>query len=150
MKRQARREVDVLVIEDNPGDVWLIRKAWEEDQGIDRLHVVGDGSSAMAFLRREGRYGEVPRPHLILLDLHLPRKNGLEVLKEIRTDPAIRDLPVIVLSTSDAPPDIVTAYSHGASCYVVKPLDLDDFFAAIQQIKSFWVRAAQLPRPDGH
>lgn len=137
--------VDVLLVEDNPGDVRLTREALEETGQNVRLSVVNDGIEALYFLRREGPYGNVPRPDLILLDLNLPKKDGREVLAEIKTDDDLKMIPVVVMTTSDARPDIRRAYSLHANCYVTKPADFDAFVGLVQSIEQFWLSVAKVP-----
>jgi chemotaxis family two-component system response regulator Rcp1 len=130
----------ILLVEDNAGDVRLTREALREADVSVELTAVADGEQALAFLR-----GDAPRPDLILLDLNLPKKNGLEVLEDIKRDPALRRIPVIMLTTSSSARDVVACYDRGVNCYVVKPLDLDDFTALVQAIHSFWFGIAQRP-----
>lgn len=135
----------ILLVEDNAGDVRLTQEALlEADVAVD-LIAVPDGEQALAFLRRQGAHANAPRPDLILLDLNLPKKNGLEVLEEIKRDPALRGTPVIMLTTSASARDIAACYDRGVNCYVVKPLDLDDFTRLVQAINGFWFEVAQLP-----
>ncbi len=133
----GRREI--LLVEDSQGDIRLIREALREICGGHVLHVVNDGVEALAFLHRTGAYVSTPRPDLVLLDLNLPRKNGREVLYEIKRDPQLRDIPVIVLTISTAEEDIVTAYRLHANCYVIKPVNLDNFFRVLKAIESYWL-----------
>jgi chemotaxis family two-component system response regulator Rcp1 len=142
--KRSGKAVDVLLVEDNPADVRLTREIFEDG---DRFHlsVVGDGEEAMAFIRREGVYSECPRPSLVLLDLNLPKKDGREVLQELKTDPELRCIPVVVLTTSGAESDIVRSYELYANCFITKPLDVDEFFSALRSIKDFWLASARLP-----
>ena len=133
----GRREI--LLVEDSQGDIRLIREALREISGEHVLHVVNDGVEALSFLHRTGPYVSAPRPDLILLDLNLPRKNGREVLNEIKADPHLRDIPVIVLTISTAEEDIQTAYRLRANCYVIKPVNLDQFFRVLQSIERYWL-----------
>ena len=135
----------ILLVEDNPGDVRLTREALREGGLTVELTAVPDGEEALAFLRGDREHGEAPRPDLVLLDLNLPRKNGVEVLEEIKTDPDLRAVPVIMLTTSSSARDIAACYDRGVNCYVVKPLDLDDFTRLVQAIHSFWFGVARLP-----
>jgi chemotaxis family two-component system response regulator Rcp1 len=137
--------IHILLVEDNPGDVRLLREAVAEVPVHATVSVVGDGVEALAFLRREGWDAAMPRPTLILLDLNLPRLGGREVLAAIKGDPALRRIPVVVLSTSDAPADIAAAYGLHANAYVTKPLDLERFFAAVRALDAFWFGVAHLP-----
>ena len=139
--------IEILLVEDNPGDVELTREALHETKVHMELSVVPDGVEAMAFLRRAGRYAEAPRPDLILLDLNLPRKDGRGVLAEVKADPALRHIPVVVLTSSEAEQDIARAYELHANCYVTKPVDLDQFVKIVQSIEQFWLSVVRLPRP---
>ncbi len=141
MTRPAR----VLLVEDNEADVRLTREALRDAGDDIRLSSVTDGELALAYLRREHGYEEAPRPDLVLLDLNLPRKNGLEVLEEMRADPELACVPVIMLTTSSAEHDVVACYSRGANCFVVKPLELDEFMDLIGAIRTFWLGVARLP-----
>jgi chemotaxis family two-component system response regulator Rcp1 len=143
--RRAERSVEVLLVEDNPADVRLTREVLENGDDATHLSVVGDGEEAMAFLRREREYAECPRPHLVLLDLNLPKKDGREVLEELKGDSDLCRIPVVVLTTSAAESDISRSYELHANCFITKPLDLDDFFTVVQLIKDFWLASARLP-----
>ena len=140
------RPIEILLVEDDPGDVVLIQEAFADNKVGNRLSVVGDGVEAMAFLRREGQYAEAPRPGLILLDLNLPRKDGREVLAEVKGDPELRSIPVVVLTTSEAEEDILRSYSLYANAYVTKPVDFDRFIEVVRQIDDFFVTVVKLPR----
>src|SRR4051812_474561 len=135
----------VLQVEDNEADVRLTREALREAGDDLRLSVVGDGEKALAYLRREEGFEDVPRPHLVLLDLNLPRKDGVEVLQEMRSDPALAPIPVIVLTSSAAAHDVDACYAAGANAFVVKSLELDEFIERIGAIRDFWFGVAQLP-----
>ena len=135
----------ILLVEDNAGDVRLTREALREADVTVGLTAVPDGDQALAFLRGEGAHAAATRPDLILLDLNLPKKNGLEVLEEIKRDPELCRIPVIMLTTSSSARDIAACYDRGVNCYVVKPLDLDDFTRLVQAINSFWFEVAVLP-----
>ena len=141
----SHRPARVLLVEDNEADVRLTREALREAGENVRLSAVGDGEQALAYLRRQGGFAEAPRPDLVLLDLNLPRKNGLEVLAEMRADEALAHIPVIVLTSSAARSDVQEAYARGANAFVVKPLELDAFMDLINGIRSFWLELAQLP-----
>ncbi len=141
----AGRAVNILLVEDNPGDVRLTREALKESKLRNELVVVGDGVEAMAFLRREGRYANAICPDIILLDLNLPRKDGREVLAEIKADPKLRQIPVVVLTSSAAERDIVSAYGLHANCYITKPVDLDQFIAVVKSVQDFWFVVVKLP-----
>jgi len=132
-------------VEDNPGDVRLTKEALRECQVPNNLSVVQDGMEAVAFLRHEGKYADVPRPDVILLDLNLPKKDGREVLAVVKEDPELKRIPVVVLTSSEAENDILRSYDLHANCYVAKPVDLDQFIRVIQSIKHFWLNIVKLP-----
>jgi CheY-like chemotaxis protein len=142
---QATVPIDILLVEDDPGDVLMTREAFEHHKIRNALHVVSDGVEALEFLRREGRFADVPRPGLILLDLNLPRKDGRELLAEVKQDPRLRTIPVVVLTTSEAEEDIVRSYDLHANAYVTKPVDFDKFVEVVRKIDDFWVTVVQLP-----
>ncbi len=137
--------VDILLVEDNPGDARLAVEALKEGNVSNRLHVVPDGVEAMAFLRREGKYSDAPRPHVVLLDLNLPRKDGRQVLAEVKTDELLKRIPVVVLTTSQAEQDITRSYDLHANCYITKPVDLGRFITVIRSIEDFWCTVVKLP-----
>lgn len=137
--------IDLLMVEDNPGDVYLIREGFEAGRIRPRLSVVPDGVEAEAFLRREGPYGSAPRPHLILLDLNLPRRGGVELLERIKSDPGLRRIPVVVFTSSEAELDIVRSYDAGANCYISKPLSLAGVHEVIEAVDAFWFSVVRLP-----
>jgi CheY-like chemotaxis protein len=137
--------IEILLVEDNPGDVRLTKEAIKEGKVSNNLYVVGDGIEALEFLRKKGIFEKVPRPDLVLLDLNLPRKNGREVLAEIKSDDALKSIPVIILSTSEAEKDIINSYELNANCYVTKPVDLDDFMNVVKSIEEFWFSIVKLP-----
>jgi two-component system, chemotaxis family, response regulator Rcp1 len=139
------RPVDILLVEDNPGDVRLTIEALKDGKVRNRLNVAVDGVEALAFLRREGKYANAPRPDVILLDLNLPRKDGREVLAEIKEDEELRRIPVVVLTTSSSEQDILRTYSLHANCYITKPVDLDQFIRVVQGIEDFWLSIVKLP-----
>jgi CheY-like chemotaxis protein len=139
------RPVEILLVEDNAGDVRLTREALREHKLNNNLSVVRDGVDAMTFLRREGMYAQAPRPDLILLDLNLPRKDGREVLSEIKTDEDLKRIPVVILTTSKAEEDVVRAYDLHANCYITKPVNLDRFLEVVQAIEEFWLAIVKLP-----
>jgi CheY-like chemotaxis protein len=141
------RIVNVLLVEDDPGDVLMTREAFDEYLH-NRLDVVTDGAAALSYLRHEEPYGSVPRPDLILLDLNLPRRDGREVLQEVKSDPALQHIPVIVLTTSQAEEDVLRSYQLHANAYVTKPVDFESFIEAIKQIDHFFVSVVQLPGRD--
>jgi len=137
--------IEVLLVEDNPGDVRLTREALKEGKVRNNLSVAQDGVEALAFLRREGRYAAAPRPDVILLDLNLPRMDGREVLEEIKADPSLRSIPVVILTSSEAERDIAQAYALHANCYITKPVDLDQFITVVKSIEDFWFTIVKLP-----
>jgi two-component system, chemotaxis family, response regulator Rcp1 len=137
--------VEILLVEDNPGDVRLTREALREGKVRNNLSVVDDGVKAVQFLRREGEYADAPRPDLILLDLNLPRMSGPEVLEQIKADPELRSIPVVILTSSQAERDIVRAYELSANCYITKPVDLDQFISVVKTIEDFWFTIVRLP-----
>ena len=141
--------IQVLLVEDNPGDVRLTREALRDDKVFySTLSVVRDGVEAMAFLRREGSYARAPRPDLILLDLDLPRKDGHEVLREVKADPALRDICVVVVTASEAERDIAGAYALQADCYVTKPVGMDQLVIIVRRIKDFWFTIVRRPTDE--
>src|SRR5689334_20033018 len=139
------QKINVLVVEDSPGDARLISEAFKETQIKADISVVQDGVDAMSFLRREGQYADELRPDLILLDLNLPRKDGREVLLEIKHSPTFRQIPVLILSTSSRPQDIRFSYENHANSYIVKPADMDAFFRVVKNLEDFWFHVAKLP-----
>jgi len=139
------KEITILLVEDNYGDVRLVQEIFREGKICNRLEVARDGVEAMQYLYQQGAYGHSHRPDLILLDLNLPKKNGSEVLAEIKQDEQLRSIPVVVLTASQAEEDIANAYNHYANCYLTKPIDLDQFIRVVQAIKSFWLTIVQLP-----
>ena len=141
----AVRPLELLLVEDNPGDVRLTREALKSGEVAVNLNVARDGVEALDFLRRRGTFAAAPVPDLILLDLNLPRKNGREVLSEIKSDPELRRIPVLVMTTSRADQDINRAYSLNANCYITKPMDLDEFLRIVRSIEDFWLKTVTLP-----
>lgn len=141
----APRTVEILMVEDNPGDVKLVRETLRESRVRNELHGVGDGEAALEFLRRRGAYAGVPRPDVILLDLNLPRKDGREVLAEIKADPDLRSIPVVVLTSSSADEDIVKSYDLHANCYITKPVDFARLTEIVRSIEGFWFEVVRLP-----
>jgi len=137
--------VEILLVEDNPGDVRLTQEALREAKVRNNLHVVSDGEEALKFLYRRDGYSDAPRPDIILLDLNLPKKNGQEVLAEIKADPGLRRIPVVILTTSKAEEDILKSYDLHANCYVTKPVDFEQFIRVIQSIQEFWLTVVKLP-----
>ena len=140
--------IDILQVEDNPGDVRLTREALHDAKVRNNLFVAVDGMEALAYLEREGGYAQAVRPDLILLDLNLPKRSGIEVLAEIKADDKLRRIPVVILTTSQAEQDIVRSYNLHANAYVVKPVDLDQFITVVKSIEDFWLEIVRLP-PDG-
>ena len=145
----GRSPVEILLVEDNPGDERLTREALKEGKVYNNLHWVKDGVEAMEFLYRRGKYKDVPRPDIILLDLNLPKKDGREVLQEIKADDALKRIPVVVLTTSKAEEDVLKTYDLHANCYVTKPVDLEKFIVVVRSIDVFWLTVVTLP-PNGH
>jgi two-component system, chemotaxis family, response regulator Rcp1 len=142
------RPVEILLVEDSPGDVRLTEEALKEAKVLNHLHVAADGVAAMAFLRREGPHAVAPRPDLILLDLNLPKKDGREVLQEIKQDSSLRQIPIVILTTSRAEADVTRAYDLHANCYITKPVDFKQFLNVIQSIEDFWLAVVRLPRNE--
>jgi two-component system response regulator len=138
--------IEVLLVEDDPGDVLMTREAFEEHKVANRLWVVSDGVSAMEFLRKEGEHVGVPTPDLILLDLNLPRMDGREVLAAVKEDPELKQIPVVVLTTSEAEEDVLRSYELHANAYVTKPVDFERFIQVVRQIDDFFVTVVRLPR----
>jgi chemotaxis family two-component system response regulator Rcp1 len=141
----SSRPIEILLVEDNPGDIRLTLEAFKEGKTRNHFMVMNDGVEALAYLRREGRHAKAVRPELILLDLNLPKKDGREVLAEIKADDRLLKIPVIVLTTSAAEDDVAKAYSRHANCYITKPADLDEFLRVVQSIESFWLTLVKLP-----
>ncbi|MFI6391222.1 response regulator [Nonomuraea sp. NPDC050547] len=141
--------IEVLLVEDDQGDILLTREAFELNKVKNRLHVVNDGEQALAFLRREEGYADAPRPDLVLLDLNLPRMDGMEVLQEVKADATLRSIPVVILTTSEAEEDIIRSYQLHANAYVTKPVDFDQFIRVVRQIDNFFVTVVKLPN-QGH
>jgi chemotaxis family two-component system response regulator Rcp1 len=142
---ESMRPIEILLVEDNPGDVRLTREALKEAKVRNNLAVANDGVEALAYLRREPPHEGATRPDLVLLDLNLPRKDGREVLAEIKADPDLRRLPVVVLTTSTAEQDILESYNLYANCYITKPVDLDQFLGIVTSIEDFWLTIVKLP-----
>jgi len=137
--------IEILLVEDNPGDVDLAREALAGGKVRNTLHVVGDGMAAMEFLRHQGKYANVPRPDLILLDLNMPRMDGREVLAEVKADEDLKRIPVVILTTSRAEEDILKTYNLHANCYITKPIDLHQFIKVVQAVEDFWFTIVKLP-----
>ena len=138
--------IEILLVEDNPGDARLTREALRDGTVRNNLHVAVDGVEAMAFLRREGRFSDAPRPDLVLLDLNLPRKSGSEVLADVKSDPDLARIPVVVLTTSRADEDVANAYAFHANCYITKPVDFEQFIRVVRSIEEFWFTIVRLPK----
>ena len=139
------KPIDILLIEDNPADVRLTLEAFKEGKVNNTLHVVGNGEDAIAFLKQEGKYNNAPRPDIILLDLNLPKKDGREVLEEIKSEPLLKRIPVIILTTSKAEEDILRTYNLHANCYINKPVDVDEFITIAKSIENYWLAIVKLP-----
>ena len=141
----AAKPIEILLVEDNPGDVRLTQEGLKEGKVTNNLHVATDGVEAMEFLRKEGGFSNSPRPNLILLDLNLPKKNGKEVLEEIKSDPDLRRIPVVMLTTSRDEQDILKSYELHCNCYVTKPVGFDQFMEVVTSINEFWLTVVELP-----
>jgi two-component system, chemotaxis family, response regulator Rcp1 len=139
------RPIEILLVEDNPGDVRLTQEVFKEGKIRNRMSVAWNGEEALSYLRKEGRFSDAIRPDLILLDLNLPRKGGREVLAEIKADPKLQCIPVVILTTSQADQDISESYKQHANCYIVKPVDLDHFIGVVRSIEGFWLQIVKLP-----
>ena len=144
---KAGRSIEILLVEDNPGDARLVKEALKDGKVLNELHVVGDGVEALDFLRRRGRYADVVHPDLVLLDLNLPKKRGHEVLAEVKDDPDLKRIPVVVLTVSKAEEDIMTTYNLHGNCFITKPIDFDQFVNVVKAIEDFWLTIVKLP-PD--
>jgi len=145
MTRPPGRPIEILLVEDNPGDVRLTIEGLNEGKVRNNMHVAKDGVEALAFLRREAQYAAAVRPDLILLDLNLPRKDGREVLADIKADPNLKTIPVVVLTTSRAEQDVLHSYELQANCYITKPVDLEQFIHVVKSIEDFWLTVVTLP-----
>ncbi len=146
----AWQPIEILLVEDNPGDVALTREALRDAKVANHLHVAEDGAEAVDFLFRKGKYVAAPRPDIILLDLNLPKKDGRQVLAEIKAEPELAQIPVVVLTTSEADEDILRSYQLHANCYTTKPVDFPRFLHVVQSIESFWLTVVRLPRKQPH
>ncbi len=140
--------VEILLVEDNPGDVRLIQEVLRDGKVRNNMSVTKDGVDAISFLHQTGEYSGAPRPDIILLDLNLPKKDGREVLADIKADPDLKNIPVVVLTTSSAEQDIFRSYDLHANCYITKPVDLDQFIRVIRSIEDFWLTIVKLPRGE--
>jgi two-component system response regulator len=143
------KPIEILLVEDNVGDARLAQEALKDSKVLNSLNVVSDGVEAMAFLHKQGKYENCPRPDLVLLDLNLPKKDGREVLGEIKADENLKRIPVVVLTTSKAEEDIVKSYNLHANCYITKPIDLDQFMKVVKSIEDFWLTVVKLPPKGG-
>lgn len=142
---ETYKKIEILLVEDNPGDVGLVREALNDAKMRNKLHVVPDGVEAMMFLRAEDNYKDAPCPDVVLLDLNLPRKSGREVLAEIKSDPKLRSIPVVILTTSKEDEDICRSYDLHANCYITKPVDFEQFVKVVKSIEDFWFTVVKLP-----
>jgi chemotaxis family two-component system response regulator Rcp1 len=145
MKHTNGRPVEILLVEDNPGDVRLMVEALKDAKVNNNLHVASNGEAAMEFLRREGNHAEAPTPDLVMLDLNLPKKDGREVLAEIKEDPDLKHIPVVVITTSAAEEDILKSYKLHANCYITKPVNFEQFIKVVHSIEEFWLTVVKLP-----
>jgi CheY-like chemotaxis protein len=142
---ESSKTIEILLVEDNPADIRLAQEAFKDAKVRNILHTVGDGVEAMAFLRRQGKYADVARPDLILLDLNLPKKDGREVLAEIKTDEHLKLIPVVILTVSKDEEDILKTYNLHANCYITKPIDFEQFMKVVKGIEEFWLTIVKLP-----
>ena len=145
MKQGGGKPIDILLVEDNPGDVVLVEEVLSDSKMWNRLHVVSDGEQAMEFVRRQGKHAGAPRPDLILLDLNLPKKSGREVLREVKTHPDLKTIPVVVLTSSKSDDDVVKSYELHANAYILKPVDFHQFMKVMRAIEDFWFVTVKLP-----
>ncbi|MBV9869870.1 MAG: response regulator [Frankiaceae bacterium] len=143
--QESGQPIEVLLVEDDPGDVVMTQEAFKDYKIANNLNVVTNGEDAIAYLRREGPYADAVRPDLVLLDLNLPRRDGREVLREVKNDPALKSIPIVVLTTSDAEDDVLGSYNLHANAYVRKPVDFDQFVAAVRAVDDFFIRVVRLP-----
>ncbi|MBP9691966.1 MAG: response regulator [Alphaproteobacteria bacterium] len=141
--------INILLAEDNPADVRLTQEAFKDGKISNNLYVVKDGIEAMAFLRKEDKYEKMPYPDLFLLDLNMPRMDGREVLKEVKSDPKLKQIPIIILTTSEAESDVIKSYELHANCYITKPVDFEKFITVVKQIEEFWFSIVRLPPQEG-
>jgi CheY-like chemotaxis protein len=145
VKQGGDKPIDILLVEDNPGDVVLVEEVLSDSKMWNRLHVVSDGEQAMEFVRRQGKHAGAPRPDLILLDLNLPKKSGREVLREVKTHPDLKTIPVVVLTSSKSDDDVVKSYELHANAYILKPVDFHQFMKVMRAIEDFWFVTVKLP-----
>jgi CheY-like chemotaxis protein len=148
-QEKAIRPIEILLVEDSAADVRLTREAFDDGKVLNNLNVVGDGVEAMAYLRHEGKYADATRPDLVLLDLNMPRKDGREVLAEVKADPDLKRIPVVILTVSKAEEDVLKSYNLHANCYISKPVNLAQFLKVVASIESFWLTIVELP-PTGN
>lgn len=141
----APRPVQILIVEDNPADARLVREVMRDSKILNEIRWVPDGVEAMASLRKQGKYTDAPRPNLIFLDLNMPRKDGREVLAEVKADPDLRRIPIVVMTSSQAEEDIARAYDHHANCYVRKPIDFEQFHSVVKTLENFWFSTVEIP-----
>jgi two-component system, chemotaxis family, response regulator Rcp1 len=144
-ERASARPIQILIVEDNPADARLVREVMRDSKILNEIHWVPDGVEALAFLRKQGKYADMPRPSLMFLDLNMPRKDGREVLREVKEDPELRRIPVVVMTSSQTEEDIARAYDHHANCYVRKPIDFDQFHQVVKDLENFWFSTVELP-----
>jgi two-component system, chemotaxis family, response regulator Rcp1 len=145
--RTGARPVQILIVEDNPADARLVREVMRDSKILNEIHWVPDGVEALAFLRRQGKYAEAPRPNIVFLDLNMPKKDGREVLREVKADAGLRSIPVVVMTSSQTEEDIARAYDHHANCYVRKPVDFQQFHQVVKTLENFWFATVELPAP---
>ncbi|MXR50642.1 response regulator [Halovenus sp. WSH3] len=145
MGSQEREPIEILLAEDNPGDVKLTRKALDQGDLLNNLHVVNDGVEAMKFLKSEGEYADTPMPDLLLLDLNMPKKDGRQVMEDMEADPELSRIPVVVLTSSEAEEDVVRSYELSANAYLTKPVDFDGFVEIIGHLENFWFEVVKMP-----
>ena len=145
MSPRVSNPIEILLVEDNPGDVRLIKEVFKDAKIYNAMQVAYDGEAAMEILRREGEYSDSPSPDLILLDLNLPKKDGREVLREIKGDEYLKCIPVVILTTSNAEEDLIETYKMNANCYITKPVELDQFINVVESIENFWLSIVKLP-----
>lgn len=143
--KKTGKPIEILLVEDNSGDIRLTQEAMKDAKVLNKLHVVRDGVEALAFLRRQGKYVNTVHPDLVLLDLNLPKKDGKEVLAEIKEDPKLKSIPVVVLTVSKADEDIIKSYELHANCYITKPVDLEQFLEVVKAVEDFWLTIVKLP-----
>jgi two-component system, chemotaxis family, response regulator Rcp1 len=141
----STRPVQILIVEDNPADARLVREVMRDSKVLNEIHWVPDGVEALAFLRTQGKYANAPRPNLIFLDLNMPRKDGREVLREVKADDGLKRIPIVVMTSSQAEEDVARAYDQHANCYVRKPIDFDQFHSVVKTLENFWFATVELP-----